>query len=972
MRLSQSLRSRTLLFALIMVLPAFVVVLHGTFEQHRELTAFAEQQLQELGRVVTLEQSQAIELARDLLITLAQLPSIRDNPRAKECNLLLAGILSRHPQYTNLGLIGLDGSVRCSAHPFTGDLNLSDRDYFRQALQTGEFSIGQYQIGRITHRGSLNFGYPVVDHAERAVGVVFAAWDLDRLNRAVADVSDSKDTTTITIVDGADRVLARHPDVADLVGQVSPQMILIRKNLDGQVSGISRGLDVDGTERLFATLPLDPSRRSEVRLFLGMSTDQVYAGVRHRSKRDLSILFAVMLSLGAIAWWGSSTLVLAPISALASAARRLSAGEKGVRTGLPHGESELGHLAGTFDEMAAHLEQREVEIWRVNRVLRTLSAGNRTLLHAANESELLDAMCRIPVDEGGYRAAWIGHLETDAKGTRIRRAVHAGAVTLPEEFPIAGPRQGDASLQSAIRDGSHAIGRLSPDTVASPERVAERLWVARFPLHDEDSRIGIFSILTDASDGFALEEIQLLKEMAADLAYGMHSIRIKSERQRALAAIKHMAYHDDVTGLQNLRALVDVLRRSIRAAETNQSSLALLLLGIDHFRDFQETLGCHQGDALLRSVADRIRHAVSDDELVARTADATFCIVLPGHDAIGTQRTAANIERLMRQPFVFGDLHLDVQTSIGIAIYPAHGADHDSLLRCGGRGLERARLNGEPWALCIPESTQDATRRLLLGNGLSRAIDNGELLLYGQPTVDMRTGRVSSIEVLLRWQHSTYGMVSPMEFVTLAERTGLIKPLTYWVLNTSLQQASARRQRAQPAGIPFAVNLSAYNLRDPALVEKISGMLRTWEISPAELHLELTESALMEDPDRALSLLTELHDMGVGLFVDDFGTGYSSLRYLQRLPIRAIKIDKCFVTEIAEDAVSAKIVGSTIELAHALGFHVVAEGVERRDAWHLLQRLGCDHAQGYYIAPPMPMDELEVWLDHRLQQIADA
>jgi EAL domain-containing protein (putative c-di-GMP-specific phosphodiesterase class I) len=301
--------------------------------------------------------------------------------------------------------------------------------------------------------------------------------------------------------------------------------------------------------------------------------------------------------------------------------------------------------------------------------------------------------------------------------------------------------------------------------------------------------------------------------------------------------------------------------------------------------------------------------------------------------------------------------------SIGIAIAPLHSGDADTLLRYADTAMYAAKRGRRTYALYDPAQDAHSPERLALLGELREAIAGGGLQLHYQPKATLSTGEVTAVEALARWPHPERGFIPPGQFIPLAEASGLIGPLTLWVLGEAVRQCGAWRQEGQ--ALEIAVNLSAWTLHDPEILTVVDGLLQAHDVPPALLRLEVTESAVMDDPDRALDVLARLSALGVRLSIDDFGTGYSSLAYLKRLPVDELKIDQAFVRHVADDEADATIVRSTISLGHNLGLNVVAEGVEDEAAWRLLAEAGCDRAQGYYLARPMPAGDVVRWLQAR-------
>src|SRR5690242_655843 len=299
-------------------------------------------------------------------------------------------------------------------------------------------------------------------------------------------------------------------------------------------------------------------------------------------------------------------------------------------------------------------------------------------------------------------------------------------------------------------------------------------------------------------------------------------------------------------------------------------------------------------------------------------------------------------------------MRLEIDASIGLALYPTHGEDNETLQQRADIAMYSAKQAGRGYAIFEPELDRHSPRRLALAGGMRQAINDGQITLYYQPKADLQSGSVVGVEALARWSHPQFGIVGPSEFVPIAEQTGLITPLTSFVLDAALRQI--REWKDAGLHLSIAVNLSARSFLDTHLAVEIPRLLNKWEVDASQLELEITESMLMTDPARAEATLDRLSQIGLTLSVDDFGTGYSSLANLKRLPVNVIKIDKSFVMEMAVDASDAAIVRSTIDLAHNLGLRVVAEGVESEDAWRHLEALGCDYAQGYFLSRPLPAD----------------
>ncbi len=433
-----------------------------------------------------------------------------------------------------------------------------------------------------------------------------------------------------------------------------------------------------------------------------------------------------------------------------------------------------------------------------------------------------------------------------------------------------------------------------------------------------------------------------------------------SQRQRFEETLEHQALHDPLTDFPNRSFLLARMGELVEETKDAAPRLALLLLDLDRFKEINDTFGHQTGDSLLQEVGQRLRDRLRAGDTIARLGGDEFGVLLPDADAQAAVRAARTILEALQQPLVLEGQELEVGASIGIALSPEHGSDPDALLRRADVAMYVAKRGHTRLAVYDPEQDHHSPARLQLVGELRRAIGTDGLILHYQPKVSFRTGKVVGSEALVRWNHPQRGTVPPDEFIALAENTGLIRPLSRWVLNDALRQQRAWQDA--DLFLPVSVNLSTRDLLDSQLPELVATLLARWNIAPSSLKLEITESAVMADAERAIDVLGQLRAMGVRIAVDDFGTGYSSLSYLKRLPVDELKIDRSFVEHIASDENDVAIVRSTVSLAHDLGLTVVAEGIEDRASWDVLARLGCDIVQGYYVSKPLAADALVEWL----------
>ena len=434
--------------------------------------------------------------------------------------------------------------------------------------------------------------------------------------------------------------------------------------------------------------------------------------------------------------------------------------------------------------------------------------------------------------------------------------------------------------------------------------------------------------------------------------------------QRQAAENEHQALHDALTGLPNRTLLRDRLGQAIRQADRELVPAALLLIDLDRFKEVNDTLGHHYGDQLLVQVGERLQTALRQADTVARLGGDEFAVLLPRMETgEGAVVVAKKLQAALHEPFPLDGLSLDVEASIGLAVYPEHGNDPDELLQRADIAMYVAKETHAGFVLFDPKQDQHSPKRLVLLGELRRAIDEQQLVLHYQPKIDAHTGQVLGVEALVRWQHPDHGLIPPAEFIPLAERTGLIGPMTHYVLDSALRQCQQWRQAGHELAV--AVNVSARRLLDLEFPDEVAALLATWQVPARLLVVEITESTIMADPDRALEILGRLNGMGVQVAIDDFGTGYSSMAYLKTLPVHELKVDRSFVAQMTSDSRDAVIVHSTIDLGRNLGLRVVAEGVEDSLTLQHLDLLGCHAVQGYYISRPVPPNDLLSWLEQQ-------
>ncbi|MGI8587908.1 MAG: EAL domain-containing protein [Chloroflexia bacterium] len=492
--------------------------------------------------------------------------------------------------------------------------------------------------------------------------------------------------------------------------------------------------------------------------------------------------------------------------------------------------------------------------------------------------------------------------------------------------------------------------------------------IVGIPLHSGTEVIGVLGLShQQAGRTFGPEETALLERFGELASLALTNAKLYEaakqelvERKQAEEMLAHLALHDPLTDLPNRTLFNDRLHRGLLTAQRDNKTLALLIMDLDRFKEVNDTLGHYTGDLLLQQVAGRLSQTVRASDTVARLGGDEFAVLLPVAEAKAARRISRKLAKALELPFDLDGHRVGTRGSIGIALYPEHGADAETLMRQADVAMYTAKRRGGGYAVYTMDDDPYNARRMKLIEELHRAIEKDELVLYYQPKVSHKTHRTTGVEALVRWRHPTHGLMLPDQFLSLTEHSGLIEPFSQWIFNAAIRQC--REWQEQGLAVPVSVNLLVPDLQDPALSDRITSLLTAWGIDPVMLRMEITEAALMTDAGRALKALHSLHTVGLHIEIDNFGTGNSSLAQLQRLPVDQIKIDRSLVLDMARNESDAVIVRSTIDLGHNLGLTVVAEGVEDQATWDLLTALGCDEGQGFFLSRPVPAEEVARWI----------
>lgn len=901
---------------------------------------------------VARRHAQLVAEVRSVLTVTAQLPRLVDEP--VYCTALMKRLLTSDQAFANLGVIGVDGRVLCSALPFREGLNLGDRGYFRRALKTRSFAAGTYQTGRITGVPGINFGLPVTGADGEVVAVVFAAIG----SRWLAELVDSSTLprgATLVLLDHDLNELLHHPAQAP-DGLVMPLQraalaaLIQRQPLGGSIPVPAAGAADPSHHYTYLRLGGDVVYDAPY-LVLGWPQDALATSLTAITRRQPLVVFGALLLLAALVWLLVNAVVMAPVRQLAAAASRLARGEQGVR--LPPGGrvAELLAMSDAFNHMADRIDG-------AMRAYAVLSTGNRTLLREQDERSLLEAMCRVGVEAGGYRCAGVVYVTETGIEPMARAGDDGGfAAYLQAHWDTALAHQ--TPTAQAIASGEAVVMKDATATPATHElfRVAAGRGLRSglvLPLRVDGSVIGALSLHSAEADAFNAREVALLSEMADDLSFGIATARLRERGRLAEVKLRHLAYFDAVTGLPNQASFVE---HTIGVAAGSSGSLAVLVVQVQNYWEIAATLGQASGDEFLNDVARRLE-ALSPT-LLARVAQSEFALLLSDADESAANREANRTLASLAPPAQLTSVGVDIQATVGIAVGGRRPGDAERLLQAAKLAAHDAGDGASQVLLAHPDLDKEWRQRLILAGDLRAAIDTRALQVHVQPQLDLRSGRICGMEALARWRHPLHGDVSPARFIALAEKTGLIRPLTYAILDGVCELAA--RHAAAGLLLPIAVNVSTRNLHDPQFVARVEELLERWPLPRACLHLELTETAVMDDPVRSLKVLQELHALGLPIYLDDFGTGYSSMTYLRELPLSGLKIDRAFTIGLGQSD-TRRIVQAMLDLGHALGLKVVAEGTEDEATLAILADMGCDIAQGYGIARPMPNADMAAWI----------
>ncbi len=910
-----SLHLRLWLVIALMVVPVFLLTLSDYRHQREAAVAQLEHEVSSMLAAGRSEQRHMFDTVRVVLEIMARSDNLRSlDP--EDCVGLSTRLMETVSEFVNIGAVHPGGTVFCSAVPTIRSVDVSDRAWFQQALLGHDVSAGDFVIGRFSGRPSLAFGYPLRDPAGTLRAVLYVSAGLGWFERLVAGI-EAPEGWAVSLISRDGQVLSDYPNQMRWTGQtVPPEMLQRIERVLASGESVVEMVGLDGQMRVYGIDPVGISDGRIVKL-VGAPLGRTLSKVDRAFQFRLALLIGILIVSALAARFYIYKLVEVWAVRLREAIDRIASGRLDTRIGEFSKASELARVEHGVNAMAAALERHEVELRRLSMAIE----------QSPECIVITDIEARIDyVNDAFVRTTGYTREEVIGQNPRILNR-----------------------------------GKTPKEVYQDLWQTLERGEVWRGEFHNTRK---------DGSEYVELATIAPIKQSDGQVT---HYVAVKEDitlRRRAEERLHHLAYYDTLTGLANRSLLRDRLGQAVLASARAQTYGMLLLVDIDRFKMLNDTRGHEAGDALLLETANRLRKSVRQEDTVARQGDDDFAVVIEdiGEDEAAAIAHAELIARKIHddlgEPYDLGGEagpHYATQ-SIGITLFSGPGAGVEVLLKQVEVALYQAKDDGRNAIRFYNPAMQAVVdARATMEHGLREALAHGGFQLYYQPQVD-KDGQVVGAEALIRWIGVDGKMVSPAEFIPLAEETGLIVPIGQWVVDTACVQL--RQWQDQPATrhLSIAVNVSARQFRQPDFVAQLGASIARHGIDASGLKLELTESVILGEVEDTIVRMNQIREMGIRFALDDFGTGYSSLSYLKRLPIDQLKIDQSFVRDMMSDVSSRAIVRAILAMSDSLAIQAIAEGVETASQRDVLAEHGCVFFQGYLYGRPTPMAE---WLPQR-------
>jgi diguanylate cyclase (GGDEF)-like protein/PAS domain S-box-containing protein len=909
-----SLNFRLWLTIAIAVLPVLLFALFDYDERRRQAVAETRAEIA-LRLADANREAQAAHRAVALVLRIMSRSNDLQSLDSAQCSGIAGRLLDSLEGFANIGAALPDGTIFCSGRPMSSAVSVVDRAWFQVSLAGEGISPGEFVIGRVSGKPGMAFGYPLraADGTLRAVlfTTITVTW-FDRLIEGFR----LPEGWEASVVSGTGLVLAHQPEPERWRDhKVSAATMASMAALAAEGGGIAELTGPDGVRRLYGVGEPDFAPGSGF-LAIGAPLERSLEAVGQRLLLHLALIAGIALVSALIARFYIYRLIEVWAARIRAAIAEIAAGRRDARIGRATGVGELDALAEGIERMAVEIGKREGELQRMSMVI---EQSPESIVITDTSGSILY------VNEAFQRITGYARDEVLGRNPRILN----GGLT---------PSATYAQMWSTL--------------------LAGEVWRGEFN-----------NVRKDGSAYLELATIAPIKDAGGTVT---HYVAVKediTQRKQSEALLHRLAYFDALTGLPNRALLHDRIAQAIRSGVRRESFGMLMLVDIDRFRQLNDTLGHAAGDRLLCEVAARLRASVREEDTVARHGDDDFAVLVERigeteSDALShAEHIARKLQQALQQPYVLGsetgDRHF-ATLSIGISLFHDGVSSLESLLKQAEVALYRAKQDGRDTVRFFnPEMQAVVDAHARLEARMHEALEANAFRLFFQPQVNRR-GVVIGAEALLRWPLDGGPMVSPAEFIPLAEDTGHIVQLGLWVLRTACAQLARWQTDDSTRHLKIAVNVSARQFHQPDFVASVKETVHAAGIDPGRLELELTESAILSDVDETILRMNELRALGIRFALDDFGTGYSSLSYLKRLPFDQLKIDQSFVRDMAENQGSEAIVLAILSLSHALGLEVVAEGVEMPEQRDFLRQHGCDSFQGYLFGKPLP---IEAWGD---------
>lgn len=899
-----SIRTHLLLLVLAVSIPLVAVVGYSIYSDRQRTIAHTKTSLRMLASMMISNTGGKISNAHQTLERLATRPLVRQVD-SRNCDSALADLHSLNPGYSNIAYTDMEGVVICSAVPPPDGktVNIGETPWFEMFLKERRFIVGQPFLGPISGKWVSVLSEPIWNERQEMVGAVQLSLDLAVFDPHIpAQFLPAESHYGFIIEDGT--LIWRNRDPNAVIGtrpnsDAARRIVEVR---DGELDSLSG----DGVSRYFSVVPMPETGWIA---YVGVPASVVYAKANQRAINASTIALAAIVLLFLLAL-AITRRIARPVAELERAAHAVRSGVFGVRAAVG-GPSDIAAVAQEFNAMIEAQQRNEAQL----RIAATAFESQEGMM-ITDASKVILQVNRTFTETTGYTAEEaIGQTPRLLSSGRHDKSFYAH---MWETINHTGSWQGE------IWD-RRKNGEIYPK------------WLTITAVKSDDGTVTHY--------------------------VGTH-IDITT-RKVAEDEIKHLAFYDHLTQLPNRRLLLDRLQQALASSARSCRRGALLFIDLDNFKTLNDTLGHDMGDQLLQQVAQRLATCVREGDTVARQGGDEFVVMLEGlserpeEAATESKTVAEKILATLNQPYLLAGNENRSTPSIGITLFGGHQASIEELLKQADLAMYQSKTGGRNTLRFFdPEMQAIVANRAALEVDLREAVRQQQFILHYQPQVD-GDGRLTGAEVLVRWQHPRRGMVPPVDFIPLAEETGLILPLGHWVLEMSCAQLAKWSAQPNMAHLTVAVNVSANQLHQSDFVEQVLAVLSRTGANPKRLKLELTESLLVANVENTIAKMAILKAQGVSFSLDDFGTGFSSLSYLKRLPLDQLKIDQSFVRDILTDPNDAVIAKTVVALAESLGLAVIAEGVETEAQRDFLQRQGCHAYQGYLFSRPLPLEEFE-------------